>query len=166
MIYSPRLTAPISPDENYFTNKNVYVSAGYPLPNCTTYVHGRWLELGVDPIYLSTGSGKDYWPHIDLYNRSNIPSVGAVMCFGIGSHEYGHVAIVEIVHDDNTVTLSQSDFFGDLFSTVRIGKNSNIYGLPFQGFIKNPLNFNNTDKPKSKYKFMNLNKIRRITIGG
>ena len=89
------------------------------------------------------------------------------MCFGVGSHQFGHVAIVEEIHDDDTVTLSQSDYFGDLFSTVRIGKNSNIYGLPFQGFIRNPINFGDPIvKPKSKYKFFNLNRIRRITIGG
>jgi len=157
MIYNPRLTAPVSPDINYFTNKNIYVASGYPLPNCTTYVQGRWLELGIDPNSLSTGDGKSYYAHSDTYVRTSVPTVGAVMCFdGIETQTAGHVAIVEIVHDDNTITISQSDFYGDLFSTARITKNSNIYGLPFQGYIKNPNDYNNvpTIQKKSKFNFI------------
>ena len=102
MIYTPRLVSPISPDVNYFTNKNDYVASGYPLPNCTTYVQGRWLELGIDPNTLSRGNGASYYTHSDSYDRQNFPTLGAVMCFGgIPAQPDGHVAIVEQIHENN-----------------------------------------------------------------
>ena len=56
MNYSKRIIPPVYNDPNYFSDLNFYVANGFPLPNCTTYVWGRWLELGVSPINLSTGS--------------------------------------------------------------------------------------------------------------
>jgi surface antigen len=164
MAYVPRLTAPVPSDENYYSNKNPYVASGYPLPNCTTYAYGRWLELGIDPNNLSTGSGKDYYSHEDSYERGNRPALGDIMCFGsIPSQPFGHVAVVEEIHFGGNITISQSDFYGDLFSTLTIADDFNLYGLPFQGYIKNPNNYENIKSAKkSRFKFYLFKKKRGI----
>lgn len=138
--YIERLIMPDVNDENYYSDKNEMVKYGFPLPNCTTYVHGRWNELGVQNIQLSLNNANTYFSKNDGYVRSQVAQVGAIACWGGG--EYGHVAIVEIVNQDGTMIISQSDYISKInFETKTIKQNSNLYGYAFQGYIVCPIDF-------------------------
>lgn len=118
--YQPRLTAPSTSDKRWINtgyggyNKCIVInsSTGSVLPDCTGYVHGRWMEIGnTNTEYdLSLGNAGEYFSHQDSYERGQEPKVGAVACFS------GHVCIVEQIKDENTIVCSESDYGGERFS--------------------------------------------------
>lgn len=143
--YAPSETDPLWINTGYGgDNKCIVInrSTGSVLPNCTGYVHGRWMEIGntTREYNLSLGNANTYWRHNDGYQRGSEPKEGAVLCFG---GQYGHVCIVEKIIDTNTILCSESDYGGARF-TMRYRyrkynwKPGSGWTLPFQGFIYHP----------------------------
>lgn len=118
-------------------------STGSVLPNCTGYVHGRWMEIGgVTTEYnLSLGNASTYWGYNDGYSRGSEPQLGAIACYGNGA---GHVAVVEEIVSSDEIVCSESDYGGSRF-VIRHRyrqygwKPSANWGTRvFQGFIYHP----------------------------
>lgn len=146
--YNPRLVAPAYGDLHWVQvasggyNRCIYGSLGpiEVIPNCTGYVHGRWMELGntTQEYNLSFGNAGSYYNHVDEYARGQEPMLGAIICFA-----GNHVAIVEeIAEDGSYIVCSESDWGGARFS-VRTRYRANNWSIPgytggFQGFIYHP----------------------------
>ncbi len=139
--FTPRLSAPDWSNRYYYDgNYNVFQQYGYGLPNCTAYAYGRAYEiLGTEPNLSWNGAGLWY-----DYNRSNgyypygrTPKVGAIACWNYGSG--GHVAVVEKIDSDGSMTLSNSEWGGRTFYlTYANASDSNPGGnswWTFQGYI-------------------------------
>ena len=151
--YYPRLTAPSYTDlrwtqvESGGYNRCIYGngSSTQVIPNCTGYVHGRWMELAnstSDNLGLSFNDANTYWTtSSSSIARSSEPVLGAIACYGYTPN--GHVAIVEEIIDVNTIRCSESDWGGPRFS-VRIRRREwNWDWIPngnpqFQGFLLHP----------------------------
>lgn len=138
--YTPRLTAPSKSNGYYYSNKNIFYSIGYGMPNCTAYAWGRAYELLGTAPKLSVDSAHYWWN----YNKSNnyypsgqTPKPGAIACW---NNPYGgHVAVVEKI-TDTTVTLSHSEWAGRTFYLTEFSvgdKNGGVYssGWSFYGYI-------------------------------
>lgn len=158
--YSPRLTAPSTTNKNYLHytrggyNYCIRISGNSCLPNCVGYAWGRWREILGKKHNLSLSNAENWWGHTsDGYKRGQTPKVGAVMCWrkgkaGVASDGAGHVAVVEKVNSDGSVTYSNSNYSGTRFYTrtlkapYRLGS-----AYTFQGFIYLPVDF---DEPKKE----------------
>ena len=157
--YKPRLTAPGATDKNYIkTTHGGYNycikigSDGSCLPNCVGYAWGRWRELLGKFHNLSRGNAENWWGTSDGYGRGQEPRLGAVMCWrkgqaGNANDGAGHVAIVERINADGSITYSQSNYGGTRWE---LKTKSYPYSLgsayTFQGFIYLPISF---DSPGS-----------------
>ena len=139
--FTPRLTCPDGSNKYYYnSNYNVFQKYGYGLPNCTAYAYGRAYEiLGTEPKLSWNGAGQWYG-----YNQSNgyykygsTPKVGAIACWSYGGG--GHVAVVEKIESNGTMTLSNSEWGGRTFYlTTAKTTDSNPGGnswWTFQGYI-------------------------------
>ena len=145
--YIPRLTDAGMMNNPYWYSLNPLYQAGYGLPNCTCYAWGRFWEIG-DPnrIYehrpeLSTLNAEYWYGHADSYSRGQTPALGAVICFADGPFSgEGHVAIVEEIHADGSITVSDSAYDGWYFDTHVFYPPNYLpqAGYVFQGFIYNP----------------------------
>lgn len=126
----PRLTAPTK-DNAYYFSSNSFARAGFPMPNCTTYVYGRaWEMLGSKPR-LSSRDAHYFWGdniRDQVYAYGQEPKVGAIACWNSG--EFGHVAIVEEV-GPNMILISESFWKGMYFNTRWIPKKT----PSLQGYI-------------------------------
>lgn len=119
------------------------------LQNCTGYVHGRKMEaeswsskgIVVKSTRLCTGNAGEYWGYTqDGYKRGQVPKVGAIACWGSGTGsstaKYGHVAFVESVNKDGTVTISESHWQSIAYWNRWTGNPKKRWNsLPFQGYI-------------------------------
>lgn len=156
--YKSRLKAPSTTDKNYIHtsyggyNQCIHISAGSCLPNCVGYAWGRWRELLGKAPKLSRSNAENWWANTgDGYKRGQTPKVGAVMCWrkgkaGNASDGAGHVAVVEQVHADGSVTYSNSNYGGTRFYTST--KKAPYYigsAYTFQGFIYLPVEFDEDD---------------------
>ena len=154
--FRPRTTPPdpsdlrwISDDERYGGYNRCMIintATGLTIPNCTGYVHGRWMEeSGSHECPLSTSNAANYYGYTaDGMPRGSEPQLGAVICFSTGQGgQPGHVAIVEEIIDENTIITSDSNFAHEYF-VMRTRYRSlgwNFWSgsdLVFQGFIYNP----------------------------
>lgn len=156
MAFTPRLTAPSETDKRWISNEGSYGGyneclvidsvTGSVLPNCTGYVHGRWMEIGsTDQEYaLSTGDAWTYYTRTsDGYTRGSEPELGACACYATDGGEPGHVCVVEEIIDSDTIVTSDSDYGGARFTTRtryrQYGWNpSTGWNTTFQGFIYHP----------------------------
>lgn len=151
--YTPRLTPPSITDKRQINvgyggyNKCIVINSsnGSVLPNCTGYVHFRWLELldkNTDDMGLSFSDAKNYyaWSSSEL-ERGREPKLGAILC------QYyepaGHVAVVEEIVDNNTIRTSESIYGGYRFEVKVRRREWNWDWIPnggatFQGFIYLP----------------------------
>ena len=120
-------------------------ATGLTIPNCTGYVHGRWMEIsGNHECPLSTSNAANYYGYTaDGMPRGSEPQLGAVICFSTGQGgQPGHVAIVEEIIDADTIVTSDSNF-GHEYFVMRTRHRSlgwNFWAgsdLVFQGFIYN-----------------------------
>ena len=123
---------------------------GSCLPNCTSYCHGRWLEIIKGATQLSRGNAEDWYVNTaDGYERGSKPKVGAVICWRKGklwneSDGAGHVAVVEKVKANGDIVTSESAYGGERWRSRTYTKKSDYYlapGYEFQGFIYIPLTF-------------------------
>ena len=160
--YTPRLTAPSTTNKNYLHytrggyNYCIRISGDSCLPNCVGYAWGRWREILGKKHNLSLANAENWWGNTsDGYKRGQTPKVGAVMCWrkgkaGNAADGAGHVAVVEKVNADGSVTYSNSNYSGTRFYTRTLKapyKLSSAY--TFQGFIYLPTAFNETKKETS-----------------
>ena len=88
-------------------------SAGnrYAFGNCTWYAYERRMQLG-RPVGSFWGNAATWAMYAQAagYTVNNTPAVGAVMQNGGG---YGHVAIVESVNSDGSITISEMNYAGN-----------------------------------------------------
>ena len=156
MAYTPRLDSNgMANNFHWYSNDNPYEATGYGMPNCTAYAWGRFWEIGdpgntgahkPDPTELpGYYSGQAWWNRVDtsVYQKGQIPALGAVICFTGGTD--GHVAIVEVINSDGSIVTSNSAYGGPYFYTQTLYPNNfyswtstggNLYTC--QGFIYNP----------------------------
>lgn len=139
---------------------------GLKLPNCTTYAIGRSGEIAgnsikqgycENPMLSRAGYGHAKSFYRDAHwSVGTVPKVGAVCCWGSDSDQYGHVAVVEEVIDNNTVIVSQSNYGGNYFETKTynciVGKVTNGVGYAFQGYIYNPF-IKDIRKERNEWKY-------------
>lgn len=147
MAFTERTSAPAVNNKYYVRttygglNKCILIDSttGSVLPNCTGYAYGRFMEcVGIKSCNLPT-SDAGQWYRSAIYEKGKTPRLGAVACWEGGQQGLGHVAIVERIDPDGTVTVSESGYF----SKVRFQRRSmkapfNFNSLTFQGFIYNP----------------------------
>lgn len=154
--FRPRTTAPDPYDLLWISNEQQYggynrcivinTATGSVLPNCTGYVHGRWMEIsGNTYCPLSVSNAANYYSYTaDGMERGSEPRLGAVICFSTGQGgQPGHVAIVEEIVDADTIITSDSNYGAEYFvmrtRTRAMGWNWwSGSDLVFQGFIYNP----------------------------
>lgn len=130
--YEPRLTAPNSSIAYYSSKLNVYFQTGTPMPNCVAYAYGRIYEMNGEAPLITHGSAGDWYgmnKRNGYYPYGQEPKVGAVACWS------GHVAIVEKVNKDGSVTVSESHWGGTYFDTKTFSNMNSHYGQRFQGYI-------------------------------
>lgn len=89
----------------------------YPWGQCTWWAYERRHQLGL-PVGSHFGNA-GMWASSAAslgYVVDHVPSVGAVVVFAPGQAGadgyYGHVAVVEQVHDDGSITISESNAQG------------------------------------------------------
>lgn len=138
--FVPRLTSNGMHGSKYwYSDKNPFYPAGYGLPNCTCYAWGRFWEISDVLPHLPTSDGGQWWFDVSGYDVGQTPQLGAVACWDnpVGA---GHVAIVEEIHEDGTITLSNSAWQSTYFYLTRGGYPNwgGPSGYNFQGFIYNP----------------------------
>ena len=150
--FIPRLSAPGDKDLNWINVKYggrnhamvINKSTGSVLPNCTGYVHGRWAEMGEDESRLCLNNAWVYWSYTkDGYQRGQSPKLGSI-CVWSASGKAGHVAIVERIHDDGTVTISNSNYSGTRFYTKICNPHKWPSGYNFLGYIYPEQTFSDT----------------------
>lgn len=130
--YEPRLTAPSSSIPYYSRELNVYAQTGTPMPNCVAYAYGRVYEMNGEAPLITHGSAGD-WYFINkshgYYEYGSEPKLGAVACWS------RHVAVVEKINDNGSITLSESHWGGRYFNTVTYSNMKSHYGQTFYGYI-------------------------------
>ncbi len=138
--FTPRLTAPSSSNEYYYSNKNIFYRFGYGMPNCTAYAYGRAYEiLGEKPNLCIYGAEDwfDYNKEGKYYSYGKTPKVGAIACWYYDGGS-GHVAVVEKI-ENGVITFSNSAYGGkNFYLTTAKTTDSNAGGSSwwnFQGYI-------------------------------
>lgn len=147
MSFTPRLTSDgISGSKYWYDAEYNTTNTALQLPNCTCYAWGRSQEIAGFAFPKNTilpGSTNfpdaGNWYDRCIWDKGSTPKLGAIACYSGGS---GHVAIVEVINSDGSVTMSQSNYGGTFFETVTV---SNSVGgkypgtsLVFQGYLYNP----------------------------
>lgn len=129
--FEPRLTSPNG--EPYYTRKlNVYSQQGYGMPNCVAYAYGRLYELNGEAPKLNRGDAGQWWSinkRNGYYEYGDVAERGAVACWS------NHVAIVEEINNDGSITVSESHWGGKYFNTKTYYNMSRHYGQKFYGYI-------------------------------
>ena len=173
MSYTPRLiTAGVSGNPYWESNKNIFYANGIYLPRSETYCFGRWWELAdanrhfENKPHLALLDAYQWYNYAhDGYTRGNTPQLGAVACFDYNNHSVlkGAVAIVEeLVSDpvlgDIAVCISGivDEYDTTRFQTWYLDQHTNdiidVYpyyytDMTFQGFIYNPHTDGTLDPP-------------------
>lgn len=148
MAFTPRLNSDGMLLNFHWYSRNPFYISGYGLPNCTCYAFGRFWEIG-DPLgsglnypSLPTGDAGTWWYNVDtsIYQIGQTPKLGAVLCFSDDNGGSGHVAIVEQINHDGTITCSNSAWGGDYFYLTTLSASNDYKYTHFtkQGFIYNP----------------------------
>ena len=160
--YQPRLSRQGMQNNRYwYSSYNIFWATYNPdrpaprdnwgLPNCTCYAWGRWGEIsGGETLHLPTGDAGTWWDSARAsghYQTGQTPQLGAIACYydPVGM---GHVAVVEEIHQDGSITTSNSgytrldpsdptyDWY--YFHTYHSPSDYSRPGYVFQGFIYNP----------------------------
>ena len=129
--FEPRLTSPNG--EAYYTRKlNVYAQQGYGMPNCVAYAYGRLYEINGQAPKLNRGDAGQWWSinkRNGYYEYGDVAERGAVACWS------NHVAVVEEINNDGSITVSESHWGGKYFNTKKYYSMSSHYGQKFYGYI-------------------------------
>lgn len=129
--YEPRLTSPNG--EPYYTSElNAYSQTGYGMPNCVAYAYGRIYELNGEAPKINRGNAGEWWYiniNNDYYDYGSEPQLGAIACWS------NHVAVVEAIDDNGSVTVSESHWGGTYFDTATFADMTSHYGQTFYGYI-------------------------------
>ena len=151
--FRPRTTPPDPSDLRWINtsyggfNRCIVINdaTGLTIPNCTGYVHGRWMEISDShECPLSVSNAANYYAYTaDGMERGSEPKLGAVICFSTAGGQPGHVAIVEEIIDENTIVTSDSNYGAEYFVTRTRTRAMGWNWWPgsdlvFQGFIYNP----------------------------
>lgn len=152
--FVPRLTAP-STSSKYYINYRyggyctcivLNEKTGYVLPNCVGYAQGRLLEeQNINKVdwKLPACNAEDWYNKAIEKGLSvgQTPRLGAVIVWSKGklktsSDGCGHVAVVEKIDTDGTITISESGYKTTMFKVEKI-KPPYAYksGYKFLGFI-------------------------------
>lgn len=147
--YEPRLKAPNSSVSYYSKKLNRYFQTGTPMPNCVAYAYGRVYEMNGEKPLITHGSAGD-WYSINkknhYYDYGSKPKLGAVACWS------NHVAVVEKINNDGSITVSESHWHGKYFNTKTYKNMKSHYGQKFYGYIYT-YNGNNEKEPvNTQYK--------------
>ena len=140
---------------------------------------GRFWEIGDPlnngankPVGLPLSDGGQWWSDVNQsgnYEVGQTPRLGAVICFSDNNGGSGHVAIVEEIASDGTITCSNSAWQSTFFFLTYITPVNGRYDwshYTFQGFIYNPYSFQPVP-PAPTYKkkkfpwFLYARKIRK-----
>lgn len=84
--------------------------AGSSLPDCTSYAWGEWAITHHNPkAPQPRGNATAWynWARDNGYQISKKPHAGWIVCFS-GPSKYGHVAFVQRVNSNGTITISES----------------------------------------------------------
>ncbi|MEB3232748.1 MAG: CHAP domain-containing protein [Leptolyngbyaceae bacterium] len=106
-----------------YTNRNPFPSQGQ---NCTWYAHGRAMQLGYSEYVLDS-----MWGNAGTWDNSasrgayvtSQPKAGAIAVWEAyvnGAGSVGHVAFVEKVNSDGTITISESNWAGKAYNVRTI----------------------------------------------
>lgn len=149
MPYIPRLNGDSTYRNPYYTTKNPFYNAGYPMPNCTAYAWGRfWENADINGDFsnrplLSTGNADSWFNHSDPYARGNTPALGAIACYSGGNFSgEGHVCVLERDNGDGTWLVSESGWNAWYFRashSIQANGDYGYGGYHFQGYIYNPV---------------------------
>lgn len=85
------------------------------LPNCVGFAVGRFNEIanggvqGAEFKYTHAGNAKTFYEHYEKNKALKVGKVPAIGAYIVWSNStYGHIAIVEDVHSDGTIDISES----------------------------------------------------------
>lgn len=122
-LFEERTVAPTQSNATdvlyYFSSNNVYWPT-YSMPNCTSYANGRVNQLlalnSLDfPDVQGSAGNAENWGEDGYigqnWEKGTTPMLGAIPVWSGGS-QGGHVAVVEEIHDDGTIKISQSGWDG------------------------------------------------------
>lgn len=130
--YEPRLTAPNSSIDYYNSKLNYYFKTGTGMPNCVAYAYGRIYEMNGEAPLINRGNAGEWYgmnKRGGYYEYGQTPKLGAVACWS------NHVAVVEQINADGSVTFSESHWGGKYFNTVTYSNVNSHYGQKFYGYI-------------------------------
>lgn len=136
MAFVPRLTSQgIRGNRYWYSSLNTFYPNN-PLPNCTCYAYGRWLEIAGGDVtklaglftksYGSRNGGNWYRASPSLQAGIANPQLGDIACWGFSDYRrngWGHVAVVEEIHPDYIV-VSASYYSGTFFNTENCPKSN------------------------------------------
>ena len=107
---TPRTTNPVG--TSYYASAAA-VGNRYDYGYCTWYAYNRRAELG-RPVgsFWGNASSWAYMARGSGFRVDNVPEVGAVMQDSYSAGGYGHVAVVESVGADGSVTVSEMNYAG------------------------------------------------------
>lgn len=128
---------------------------GCVLPNCVGYAIGRASEgCGESSCHLNSMNAYLFWQNQPSnWERSQTPSEGAIAVWGkSNTMTVGHVAVVERVINDNTITVSESGWRTWYFNYTKCTPKNRFtsLGSSFLGYLKNPYITDDTEDDKEK----------------
>ena len=162
--FIPRFEAPDNSNKYYYSD-NVFYQSGYGMPNCTAYAWGRFYELSGQRPKLCTANAEYWYDYNDGYKRGQTPKLGAIIVWSGGNLGAGHVAVVEAINEDGSITTSNSAYNSTYFYTQGIGNTYALSGYTFLGFIYNPVDFegsggSTTLEPISGNRYLSMSEMQ------
>lgn len=150
MKFVKRLTEPNHTDKYWLhtsrggLNSCILVNEenGSCLHNCVGYAWGRFYENIDSKPKLSRANAEKWYNYSDGYKRGQEPKLGAIACWEGEGSLAGHVAVVEEIAEDGTITTSNDGYGTKKFWIARYKYPYNVGSkYKFQGFIYPPVEF-------------------------
>lgn len=132
------------PDKNH--SDSIYSARGYAYRNCTDYVAWKLEQLGVDSrLTRGLGHGGQWYDRATSkpgLARGSEPRAGAaaVIPASTSDNQFGHVAYVESVNPDGTITVSEFNGAYDGNGRTRTGRASDMKFTQFVYFAEHMTN--------------------------
>jgi surface antigen len=113
---------------------------GYEYRNCTDYTAWKLESLGVSPSDVNNlGNGGKWYDNAPANKRSTTPKAGdAAVVPATSTNPWGHVAFVESVNPDGTITVSEYNYNGQGTGDTRTGNAASMGFTKFVDFGVNP----------------------------